>query len=84
MDFNPPETLESLERNVRKIENKLLTINFAEKLHEYLGICDVIIDCCHGFHPVAVNTLLILDWPLLTLGQKEEVYHQRHPETCQA
>lgn len=43
---------------------------------DYLGVCvDVSIDCCHGVHPVAIDALLLWDWPLLTVGQKEVLYY---------
>lgn len=28
---------------------------------------DVFTDCCHCVHPIAVDILFLLDWPLLTV-----------------
>lgn len=49
---------------------------------DYLGVCvDVSIDCCHGVHPVAIDALLLWDWPLLTVGQKEVLLLRTTPQT---
>lgn len=38
------------------------------EMYDYLGFCgDVVTDCRHGVHPVAINALFLLDWPLLTM-----------------
>lgn len=44
-----------------------------------LGFCgDVITDCRHGVHPVAVDTLLLLDWPVLTDGRERKCITQNN------
>ena len=52
-------------------------------MFDYLRLCgDVVTDCAHGFHPVAVDTILFLDWPVFTVGaDRESVTGKKHTHT---
>lgn len=61
-----------MKQNALELSTDTSGTNKWENVH--LGFCgDVVTDCCHGVHPVAIDTLIFSDRPMLTMGQKEEV-----------
>lgn len=49
-------------------------------MNVHLGFwTDVLTDCCHGVHPVAVDTLVFSDRPMLPVGRKEGSHIEERP-----